>query len=248
MADPNVVVRFSFGFAVSKALDVFFKNFIPFMILSFALYLPVFLYGYYNVQNPHRFTDGFVIIISVMMEIILYSLLTASLVYGTVQHLNGTPASLASCFSRGIQSILAVIGVAIVSGLILILGFIALIIPGFIVMTMFWVVVPVAVIERQGVGFCLNRSRYLTFGHRWAIFGILILLIVAQGVFQMVAQNLLLPSFPVRAEDLLPWLIGDWLITAFFSALAAVTVGVGYYLLRSEKDGADIKAIAAVFD
>ena len=143
---------------------------------------------------------------------------------------------------------LAVLGVAIVAGIILILGFIALIIPGFIVMTMFWVVVPVAVIERQGVGSSLSRSRFLTYGHRWAIFGIVILLGLAQGLSQALAQTLLLPSIPLRVQDLLPWLFGDLLITAFFAALAAVTVGVGYYLLRSEKEGADIKTIAAVFD
>lgn len=248
MTHNDVVVRFTFGDTVSKALEVFFKNFVPFMILSAVLYIPVFLYGYYNIQNPERLGDSFIVLISVMMELILYSVLTASLVYGTVQHLNGTPTTLANCFSRGIQTMLAVIGIAIVAGIILILGFIALVIPGLIVMTMFWVVVPVAVIERKGVGASLSRSRYLTYGHRWAIFGILVLLVVAQGVFQLVVQNLLLPSFPFRAQDLVPWLVGDWLITAFFSALAAVTVGVGYYLLRSEKDGADIKTIAAVFD
>ena len=248
MSNTDDVIRFTFGDAVSKALEVFFKNFVPFMVLAVVLYCPVFLYGYYNVQDPQRLQDGFVLLIAIMMELILYSVLTASLVYGTVQHLNGTPTNLVGCFGRGIQTMLAVLGVAIVAGIILILGFIALIIPGFIVMTMFWVVVPVAVIERQGVGSSLSRSRFLTYGHRWAIFGIVILLGLAQGIFQAVAQAFLLPSMPLRVQDLLPWLIGDWLITAFFAALAAVIVGVGYYLLRSEKEGADIKTIAAVFD
>ena len=152
------------------------------------------------------------------------------------------------CFSRGIQTMFPVIGVAFVSGIILILGFIALIIPGFIFLTMFWVVVPAAVVEGRGVGASLSRSRQLTYGHRWAIFGIFILFGVAQAFFQGITQVLLRPSFMTQTSDLIPMLIGDWLVTAFFAALAAVTVGVGYYLLRSEKDGADIRSIAAVFD
>ena len=248
MAHTDMAARFSFGFTVSKSFEILLKSFVPFITLSLVLYLPVFVYLYYNMQNPERLQEPSVVIISIMMEIIIYYLLTASLVYGTVQHLNGTPATLSRCFSRGVQSVLPVIGVAVISGIVIILGFLALIIPGFILMTMFWVVVPVAVIERQGVGASLNRSRELTDGCRWPIFGILILLIVGQGVFQTVVGNLLVPSASLGGLDLLPWLLGNWLVTAFFSALAAVTVGVGYYLLRVEKDGADIKTIAAVFD
>ncbi len=229
-------------------LSVFFSNFVPFMILSCLMYLPSLSIAYFGPQYIDVEYIGMLGIFIIIVEVIFYSILIAALVYGAVQHINGTPASFMSCLTRGLSTMLPVLGIAIVVGIVVVLGLIALIIPGLILVTMFWVVVPAAVIERKGVGASMDRSRKLTYGHRWAIFGIIILLGLGQGLTQWLASLVLVPSRPLQMQDLLPWFIGDWLITAFFAGLAASMVGVGYYLLRSEKEGADIKTLAAVFD
>ena len=54
-------------------------------------------------------------------------------------------------------------------------------IPGLIIYTVLWLVVPVAVVERPGIVASLRRSSMLTKGYRWQIFGMVLILGVADG-------------------------------------------------------------------
>jgi hypothetical protein len=66
--------------------------------------------------------------------------------------------------------------VAIVAGILILVGFIALIVPGLILLTIWSVAVPVVVIERPpGLG-ALGRSRELVRGSGWPVFGVIVVL------------------------------------------------------------------------
>ena len=49
-------------------------------------------------------------------------------------------------------------------------GLVLLIVPGIIMITMFWVAAPVLVVERRGILESIRRSLEMTAGHRWKIF------------------------------------------------------------------------------
>ena len=54
-------------------------------------------------------------------------------------------------------------------GVAIVLGILLLIIPGLVLIVMFWVAVPALVVERRGILESFGRSRELTAGHRWKV-------------------------------------------------------------------------------
>ena len=279
MVQTGGLARFSFGATVSIGFNIFFKNFFPFIILALILFFPTFLMQYYAPQMIEPGSDNVLSIVSGLVSFLLYAILTAALIYGTYRYLSGKPAQIMDSLVRGIQLIFPVIGVAIVTAIVIFLGFLAGALPGIgllalaaragsggsvelgglvlmagglivvaVLATMLWVVIPAAVIERAGVFASLGRSRFLTRGHRWSIFGIFVLIFIAEFAAGWVAGRIAAPRLPFSIDDFVPLFLAIWVISAFVGALRAVFAGVGYFLLRAEKEGANIDAVAAVFD
>jgi hypothetical protein len=123
-------------------------------------------------------------------------------------------------------------------GLIIALGFAA----GFLyAVTLIWVFVPAIVVERAGALECFGRSMELTKGHRWGIFGILVLITVANWLISLASQALTQVA-PVAGSVI------DVASGLFFMALGPVLAAVGYYYLRAEKEGVAIDDVVSVFD
>jgi hypothetical protein len=106
---------------------------------------------------------------------------------------------------------------------------------------MYFVAAPVCIAERAGIGASLRRSRFLTKGHRWQIFGafllILILGLIAAGViFEAISMFGSIARIVQNA------------VQAIFATFNAVLAGVFYYQLRVAKEGVDLAKIASVFD
>ena len=67
------------------------------------------------------------------------------------------------------------VGLAIVAGIGIAIGFVLIIIPGLILLTIWAVAAPVMVIEHPGVFAALGRSRDLVRGFGWPVFGTIVL-------------------------------------------------------------------------
>lgn len=246
MAEPVIAVsEFRVGSVLGTGFSILFKNIVPFGLLSLLVMSPTYIYAL--AVDPQIYLDetefgGVGSGINIVESLLSY-FLAAALVYGTFQELRGRHAGLGACMSRGLALIFPVIGVTILTGLAVGLATMLFVIPGLIVMTMLWVVVPAAVIEKPGVINSLSRSAELTKGYRWQIFGIIVLVTVIAfaGVFLL---------FMVLAAIANPtvFVLGELVVTAFFTALWAVVSAVGYHDLRVVKEGVGIEEIAAVFD
>jgi hypothetical protein len=66
--------------------------------------------------------------------------------------------------------------VAIVAGICIVVGFVLIIVPGLILITIWSVAAPVVVLERPGVFAALGRSRELVRGSGWQVFGVIFVL------------------------------------------------------------------------
>ena len=78
---------------------------------------------------------------------------------------NGT-ADLRASVGFAISKLLWIWALSIVLGVVLIIGFVALIVPGIILAIMFSLALPALLIENKGIGASMGRSRELV-GHRW---------------------------------------------------------------------------------
>jgi hypothetical protein len=136
-----------------------------------------------------------------------------------------------------------VLGASILSGLMVSIGFILLIIPGFIAASWTAVAVPVAAIEGLASSKAVERSRALAKGRMGHVLGtvILIWLIVMLLVFG-VAISLGLVVGMLGIPERISGMLFELVMVPLFP-LIAITATMLYYDLRVRTDGADVAAM-----
>ena len=177
----------------------------------------------------------------------LNTLATAALIYGVFQQLRGSHASMLDCVSMGLKRLILAVMVALVAGICIGFGVLLLIVPGLILLCMFYVAIPAAVIERTGVFESLKRSKDLTHGYKGTIFMIWLILVI--GVF---ATNTILGAndnteYQTIAEMQQTAYI-DQAIQILWGSIQAVVTAVVYHDLRHIKDGVDVEDLVRVFE
>jgi MFS family permease len=225
------------GDVLGKAWSLFVARIGPFIGLALIAFAPDFLF---SLLVPK--TSG-VAIIGSILQIVCTSLADAAIIYGVVQELRGRGFTFAESLSTGFGRLGPVFGLSLVVGILAGLGALLFLVPGLIVMTMFYVAIPACVAERLGVGDSMKRSAFLTKGNRWRIFGIVLIVILATMIVGGLVGVLVALVGGVTLVD-----IALYPIQAIAGAFGAVVVGVLYYQLRVVKEGVDIETIAAVFD
>ena len=268
------IADFRVGHVLSRSMAILARNIVPFGLLAVLFTAPSFIpsvmfdpqTGLTDPKTMQALQYGneaaiqeivMLIVISIglaILGLILSTVVTATMVYGTFQDLRGTPASIGISLRRGVGAILPVIGVALLGTLLMMLGALALIIPAFMIAAALWVAIPTAVVERPGVIASLKRSAELTRGYRWKIFGIFVVIWLISAVAIGMVQTPLAISLATAG----PQGIGSGmfivyhgivlLVSAFFTALGAVSSAVAYHDLRAVKEGFDIDHFASVFD
>ncbi len=96
-----------------------------------------------------------------------------------------------------LQAVVPVLGqlilIGIVAGIGIAIGFILLIVPGLILLTIWSVAAPIVVLERPGGLRALARSRELVRGNGWNVFGVIlvmvILVVVVSGIVEAAADS-----------------------------------------------------------
>lgn len=203
-----------------------------------------------------------------------YNLVTATLIHGSVQALRGQPATFGNCIGRGFARIPGVLGVVAVTWTaILAVALTSLVVfavlddlltgalwyflvmalavsvPIMILICMFWLAVPVAVVERPGVFASIRRSIQLTRGQRWRIFIVILIpwvvYVISQrlfGMLQAMVEEGERGGIPVAIT------VVAIAVDLILIAVSAVAAAVGYYTIRAAKEGVSIEEIAKVFD
>jgi hypothetical protein len=231
--------EFRVGGVLSRTWWVLSRNFFTFCLVTAVASLPDLLF-----TNPGQ-SRG-LIIAGALVSDMMRRLSQAMLVHGALQELRGKPVSLLRSLQVGCQRILPVIGLAICASILTALGFIVLIVPGLIVATMLFVATPVCVVERLELDplSSMERSAQLTKGHRWKIFGLLVLAAVPTAIVGEVFDSLAEIAGVGSVLAPISQLIGN----AISEAVFAVVVIATYHDLRVAQEGVDTEEIAAVFE
>jgi hypothetical protein len=83
--------------------------------------------------------------------------------------------------------------VGLVAGIGIVIGFVLIIIPGLILLTIWSVAAPVVVLERPGGLRALSRSRELVRGNGWNVFGVILVMVilvaVVTGIIEAIADS-----------------------------------------------------------
>jgi hypothetical protein len=116
-------------------------------------------------------------------------------------------------------------------------------IAGFIICA-WYVVVPVCVVERAGAFGSFGRSRVLTSGHRWKIFGMMLPVLIVMGIIYGVANFIVSRVAGDGFAARLIMDIVDVVPTAFVNIMSAIA----YYSLRAAKESLTATSLAEVFN
>jgi len=253
--DVQAANTFDPGRTLGQSLSIYLRNFPGFTALAIIVNLPTLAVlawilskdmdfatakGLAEVNSTLRAVDLF----DTAAALVLHPILTAALIYGVVQQLRGSPASLGAAISVGFKRMLPALGVGLGVGLMTGLGFVACIVPGFWFASTYWLSVPVAVME-TGQKSSFDRSKTLTTGIRWKVFAVIFLIMIVEvGVnFGLTKAMTLDTPGKLKLQRTLVAVTG-----LLFSVWNATTAAVGYYEIRRLREGIDIAEMAAVFD
>lgn len=233
--------EFRVGHVLSRSFSVLSRNLV-FCVVTAVAYLPslAFIAEKNQATNPGRA----VVVLGggALLAVLLSALSQAIVLFGAFEDMRGRPVSLMASVQVGLSRFVPVLGVAILVGIFVGIAAILLVIPAFIVMTMLFVAMPACIVEQLGPMQSLRRSRELTKGHRWKIFGLWFLVAIITGIGSQVAS-----LFVYLGGTGLSLLV-NLLWGALAGAFNAIMVVVAYHDLRVVKEGVDTDKIASVFD
>ena len=178
-----------------------------------------------------------------LLRLVLGPIGTAVSVYGAYQAMRGQPFTIGDSFRAASGRLGAVFGAALLGGLITVLLTLLLLVPGVMALCALYVALPACVVERLGPVKCLGRSRALTSGARWRIFGMILVVGLIGAMLGGSAGGVVGATKNSVAIGFVTYLAGV-IGNAFSAVLAAVT----YRDLRVAKEGIDIESLAKVFE
>jgi hypothetical protein len=214
-------------------------------------------------------------VVTLLLQIVLSFVLTGAIVYGVFERLRGRRPGLGAILSTGFARLLPVLGVSILMGLAMlacflpgalaiglglaashgspvavILGVLLLlagVVPFCFLLSIWYVAVPAAVMERVGAVGSLKRSQELTRGSRWLIFALLVIIYLLGVIVSGIVQVSILAAVAHTPRSLL--------IVELLGQLASVVVGllgnmmttVAYCELRGIKEGVTPDDLGEIF-
>jgi hypothetical protein len=267
-AAPAAPGEFRIGDVFSKTATLLSRNFLIFFVVALVAALPhLLLFGIERTGGTFPFAR---FSIAMLLSFVLGPLAQAVLLYGAFQAMRGRPVNLGECLSVGLSRFFAIIGLTmcfliaivlvfavptvLINLVARLLGFVGPLLSTILgiltgaglaawLFTTWYVATPVCVVEQKGPLASLGRSSEITNGHRWKIFGMLLLIFIVLGIVGAVIGGLLgvIGSAVLAALGNLLW-SGVW--GAFYAIFGVVT----YHDLRVAKEGVDTDQIASVFD
>jgi hypothetical protein len=230
-------------------------NFVSFVVITALATSPMLIflaYTYATVEPTLSSLASFqtTALIAAVAEMALAFIAQAAVVYGTVEHLAGRKVSTGASLARGLSMVGPVLGVALATTLLVAIGLVALLVPGLILMCMYFVAVPSAVIERIGIGEAMRRSAELTKGYRWHIFGAALVIGLMENIVTRVLSSVFISGNSIEAivSGLKTFGYVTLVLSIFFGAFRAVLSAVAYSKLRRSREGVDAQELARIFE
>lgn len=147
--------------------------------------------------------------------------------------------SVGETFERVLPSLNRIVLAGILLGIAIGVGFLLLIVPGLIVLTLWIFVIPAIVLENRGIGEAFGRSRELVRGNGWNVFGVIVLtFVLLLGV--SIALRLILSPLDDWLASLVQQVVANTLVAPF----AIIVWTLSYYRLRALEQPGEAAAAA----
>lgn len=136
--------------------------------------------------------------------------------------------SVRETFERVLPTLNRIVIAGLLLGLAIGIGFLLLIVPGLVILTLWIFVIPAIVLENRGIGDAFGRSRELVRGNGWNVFGVIVLtFVLLLGV--ALALSLILAPLDDWLASLIQQVVGNTLVAPF----AIIVWTLSYYRLHA---------------
>jgi hypothetical protein len=218
--------RLSVGETLSEVFGIYRDQAGVLLPVAFWLFLIVAIVNGLTEGNFSLFWVGLVVSLAV-------GTLYQGMVVRLVQDIqDGRRDSSVGDLMRSVMPVLGpLIGAGILAGLGIGIGFVLLIVPGLILLTMWAVIAPAILVEHRGVFDAFGRSRQLVKGQGWPVFGTVVVAylisVVATLLFAAIAGGI--------AEGPLLRIVFSALASTVAAPIAALAASVLYFRLLAIK-------------
>jgi hypothetical protein len=192
-------------------------------------------------------------LIVLVVYMVMIGVAQAATIFAVSDLYLGRTPTIRESFGNVRGKILRVIGVMFLVGLIVIVGFVALIIPGIILMCRTGVAVPAAMLEDKYAGGAVSRSMDLTKGYAMQMFLIFLLTWVLAIVAMMVFQYpfMILTAMQAARHHAVPFAylmlqyLSSFISSVLVGPIATIAFSLMYYNLRVRKEAFDLQHLIA---
>jgi hypothetical protein len=184
---PGSARRLDIGKVLTDGLGVLAQNFGPLFLLALLLQgVPSAVAAWGQVLGRAHPLGGVFSAFGMLASLVTVPMLTCALIYGSMRGLEGRPVVMGECLQAGASRWLPMLGLAVGSGILTVLGFILLFAPGVLLALRWSVAGPALVLEGRGIADAMGRSADLTRDRRWSIFLLFLIYCGIQFVLQAV--------------------------------------------------------------
>jgi hypothetical protein len=153
----------------------------------------------------------------------------------------GRDVTISAAINRVIGRFGTVLGAAILQALAIGLGFVLLLIPGFIFLAWYFATMNVVMVEGKGASEALRRSHELVKGSVGRVLGTLLLAGIIVVVIQFLVSMVLALVVPALRTNVNLTTILSYIVGIFIYPLVTVVITLLYYDLRIRKEGFDLE-------
>lgn len=251
MASALPEAKVDIGRVVSRGFDTLGGNFLTFLALSLVFVgLPFFAMQYWRWSTPAdpRLDWGWAVG-GMLVNFVAGDVLQGVLVRSTILHLGGRDPAPGASALLALRLLPALIGLSLLITLAVGIGLALLIVPGLMIFCATSVAVPALMEESCGVFGSIERSRALTRGSRWPIFGLFVLLCIVSWLIGAVAdQFAALGADEAAGPDSVLAAATDAISLSLSTMIVAVALAALYVELREVREGASINVLVDIFE
>lgn len=160
--------------------------------------------------------------------------------------------SVGQAYRTVLPKLLTLLGASLLVGLVVMLGFMLLVVPGVIFSLWLYLTVPCIVIENLGAGAGMSRSKNLVSGNLGKVFLVALLVLLITWVISIPLGIVggVVSHFVPRSGTMLPAFVRTF--TNVIAQILAMPIGASaaillYYDLRIRKEGYDLEMLAQSF-
>lgn len=232
--------KLSISSVITRSLTALKDNFAAFFMISILMKVITLLlmmtFGVYDLmkigmmspadmaQTPGGLFGSYA---AIMLATIAPSMMALGMItVGTTAYLQGDPTTIGDCIKQGLQKSVPLIVLGLITGFAVSFGMMLLIIPGLIILAVWFVAGPVLMIENSGVIKSLTRSMALTTDARGIIIALVALIFVVSLVVSSVTLFLVM-SFGIIGSVILT------AVDALFLAYGCIVCVVVYMDLKN---------------